>query len=391
MDLQKLEKELSRVKIMLMGKPSAVFLAYAILHVPTVFSNKVATAATNGLRIEINPKFFQNLNQEERQFLLAHEVLHILLSHMTRLGTRDQKKFNIAADYVINTTLVHQGFTMINGGFYDKKYLNWSVEQVYNDLPDDTISNLSSNTSNHSEAGFGDSDIPSKLSTQDIIYADPNEAKKVAQTTQKIAIQASLQASMQGASSTVPHCVQRLLDELTKPKVNWKTVLRKYLFDLTKTDYSWRKPNRRLLTHGYYLPSLGGNCLSKISFAIDTSGSVSPRQFNEFLSEVAAVFKLLKPRELDILQFDHELQDHTTVKSLPQFTTLKFKGCGGTCPEVAVEAFMKTNSKALFVITDGYFWNKDAIPKPRQPVIWVIFDNPSFKAPFGSVIHVNST
>ncbi|WP_148108687.1 DUF2201 family putative metallopeptidase, partial [Moraxella catarrhalis] len=91
MNLQKLEKELSRVKIMLMGKPSAVFLAYAILHIPTVFSNKVATAATNGLRIEINPKFFQNLNQEERQFLLAHEVLHILLSHMTRLGTRDQK------------------------------------------------------------------------------------------------------------------------------------------------------------------------------------------------------------------------------------------------------------------------------------------------------------
>ena len=67
MDLQKLKKELSKVKIMLMGKPSAVFLAYAILHVPTFFSDKVATAATNGLHIEINPKFFQDLNQEERQ------------------------------------------------------------------------------------------------------------------------------------------------------------------------------------------------------------------------------------------------------------------------------------------------------------------------------------
>ncbi|MFB6349664.1 VWA-like domain-containing protein [Moraxella sp. ZJ142] len=381
-DLTSLNKQLSRAKITLLNKPSAVFLAYAILQVPCSFSDNVPTAATDGLKILINPEFFGSLSLEQQQFLLAHEVMHIILSHMTRLGNRDKHKFNIAADYVINTNLVEQGFEMIAGGMYDEKYINWSAEQVYDDLPDDDSSSKS-NSNNHGQTTDG-------IGNQDIIYSDDKEIETIRQQTTQIAVQAAIQASMQHASSSIPDSVQRLLEELTAPKVNWRTVLRKYFFEMAKADYSWQRPNRRLLTHGIYLPALQGTQLSKISFAIDTSGSVSSSQFNEFISEVVAVFKLLKPQQLDIIQFDDSLQDHRTVKSLQGFTTLPFKGCGGTCPEVALDAFIKTNSKALFVLTDGCF-NIDNLPKPKQPVIWVIFDNPCFIAPFGSVIHVKST
>ena len=53
---------------------------------------------------------------------------------------------------------------------------------------------------------------------------------------------------------------------------------------------------------------------------------------------------------------------------------VEFKGYGGTAPEVAIEHFMTTKSKVLIVLTDGYF-NTSGLPKPKQPVIWVILNN----------------
>ena len=52
---------------------------------------------------------------------------------------------------------------------------------------------------------------------------------------------------------------------LLKPKVQWNIVLRRFMTDLSKGDYSWRKPRKRLLSHGLYMPSLSNPSLAKIT------------------------------------------------------------------------------------------------------------------------------
>ena len=369
MDLTELNKQLSNAKIRLIGKRQCAFLAYAIMMLPTEFSDSISTGCTNAKRILLNPSFFAGLTMDEQQFLLAHEVMHCMLSHITRVGDRDPSIYNAAGDYVINDFLGQNDFTLIKGSLHDDRYHGMTTEEVYDLL-------------------IQEGNTPSNPMGGDIEYHPDNEDSAETQAEiDALIFRAALQADMTGASDSVPDSIRRYLSELSKPKVNWKVVLRKYLLALDRADYSWTKPRRKLLVHDMYLPALKSQALTKISFAIDTSGSIPEEQFNGFLSEVVTVFKQMKPKELDILQFDHELRYHETVKSLQQFQTIPFKGYGGTCPEVALEAVHKTNSKALFVITDGYFHTHD-LPKPKQPVIWVIFDNPNFEPPFGSVIHV---
>ena len=46
------------------------------------------------------------LTVRQLMFLLAHEAMHYMLSHGLRRGHRDAKAWNIAADKVINDTLI---------------------------------------------------------------------------------------------------------------------------------------------------------------------------------------------------------------------------------------------------------------------------------------------
>lgn len=116
---------------------------------------------------------------------------------------------------------------------------------------------------------------------------------------------------------------------------------------------------------GMYLPRMiSDTSLSKVTFAIDTSGSISTEQFNQFVSEIYNIFKTMKPKRIDLMQFDHSLKHHKEIKSLQELKKVPFRGHGGTNPEVAIKAFMNTDSKALVVITDGEF--RTNLPNPKD-------------------------
>jgi predicted metal-dependent peptidase len=110
-----------------------------------IWTSKVSTGATDGVYIYINPAYFQALkNDLQRAFLIGHEVLHIVLSHMFRgklfkdRGYFSQqlgwchRTYNAAADYIINAMLVKMGFEMIEGGLLSDEFTaNDIAEEVY--------------------------------------------------------------------------------------------------------------------------------------------------------------------------------------------------------------------------------------------------------------------
>lgn len=362
MEKQNIENLISSAKLRLFAKKDWVFMATLCSLLETVITDSIPYGATDGNNLYINPETFVKLTDQEQVFLLAHEALHVAYLHMARRDSRDPELFNIACDYVINLELHSQGFKMIDGGLLDPKYKDMSAEEVYD---------LLLNQSNP---------IP-----QDPIGSDLIEnTKDVTNITAKV-IQAVHTAQRTDAYGSVPNGIKRFMDDLHKSKVNWKTVLKRFLLDAGKADYTWNKPNRRLLNQGFYLPSINSYGLSKLTFAIDTSGSVTDGMFNQFISEISYVFKQLNPEVIDLMLFDTEVKLHQEVKSVSELKKVKFTGYGGTDLTDTINTFNKTNSKALIVITDGYFSKN--LPKTNKPVIWIIFDNPKFTAPYGKVVH----
>lgn len=98
-----------------------------------------------------NPTFAALLEPEEFAFIMAHETMHILLNHLMLLKRgqkmgkfKDDRKFNIAADCVINDYLVSMGLEpgrIGEMGMFGEKVVgyncaNATVSEVYLDIPE---------------------------------------------------------------------------------------------------------------------------------------------------------------------------------------------------------------------------------------------------------------
>ena len=72
---------------------------------------RVRTACTDGNSVYFDIAFLSSLSNEERIFVLAHEVWHAVLLHLTRRGNRNPTLFNIATDKEVNYLLKEDGLT----------------------------------------------------------------------------------------------------------------------------------------------------------------------------------------------------------------------------------------------------------------------------------------
>lgn len=367
MDLSTARKALDKAKIALMSKSDTVFFTTLCFSMVHEITEEVDTAATNGECIKYNPSFLMSLTDEERVFLMVHEAMHVALLHLIRRGDRDPEKWNMAADYVINLMLVDRGFKMPKDGLLDRLFAGMDTVQVYDLLP------------NNPPFGCPMLDIqaPGEQS--------PEEVQQAEQRIQDIVVRAALQSKMAGDKpGTIPGDIQIYLDKLLNPILPWDKLLRRFMMDLAKTDYSWRKPNRRYMPE-YHLPTLYGEKLGHIAIAVDTSGSVSDKDFHRFVSEINGVLKKLKPSQISLIQFDTMIKSIDVVKTERQLGQVNFHGRGGTRINQVIEWAAKEKPLVLVVFSDGEFHHYHT--NPKCPVLWMIHGNKKFTAPYGKVIH----
>lgn len=393
-------ESLSKAKTKLMLKKDCAFFSTLILQTPVywVTEDEIPTAATDGIHLFFNPDFFMKLDNEEKIFLLLHEIMHNVYDHGIRRGFRDAKIWNKAGDYVINDELIQRNFKMPKGGLHNVDYRDWSADAIYADLmqkqdegggsgPDNPWPDLQDPADDN-----GNGDGSGNGSGSQGIGGIPKPTAAEAEEHNKDLLASATQISQMSGdkAGTIPGSLQRHLDDLLNPKLPWTKILAKFLFSMNKNDYSWRKPNRRFISQGIVMPSLHSEGIGRISFAIDTSGSVSVSDFNRFMSEIAYVFKQFQPKEINVMQFDHILQGNDKCCSVQDFMKLEFKGGGGTNIDPVLEAFKEDDvSKALIILTDGYLHQRVDLD-PKKPVIWCIYDNPGFVPEFGTAIHFSN-
>ena len=97
------------------------------------------TAATDGKNIYVDPNYFESLSENNRLFIIAHEIMHIKFMHMYRLMDKDGKRrdlslWNIATDAIINANLERDGFTIKKGYVNMPEAVNYSAEEFYQKL-----------------------------------------------------------------------------------------------------------------------------------------------------------------------------------------------------------------------------------------------------------------
>lgn len=346
----------------------------------------IETAAVNAdMQLKFNPDFFMGLSEDERKFILIHEVEHIARLHFIRMQERDPELWNKACDYEINQDLIHvDGMSQGNTNpLYDPAYLGKSAEQIYDLLEEDEKNNKQSPDDSWGsggldmKAGDGDNSDHPQHPTQEQINNMMNSVVK--------AVQAS---KMQGSSLDPSHPVHEILDSFLRPQVPWNKLLRKYLVEKLKKQLNWRKPKRRF--EEVYLPSRrpSSHGLANITFYLDTSGSISDEMVQIFNSEVKHIFEHFKPGKMSLVQFDTSIREEITYTRGTRIQRMSVVGRGGTSLHCVHDHIMETKPSIAVVLTDLECAPMDIIN--GLEVMWVVFDNPNAEVLQGKVSHVNT-
>ncbi len=201
--------------------------------------------------------------------------------------------------------------------------------------------------------------------------------------------QAATAAKMAGA---LPGSLQRLIGDLLSPRVPWREVLREFIRQRTRDDYSFTRPNRRYVSAARHpsrgtciLPSLHSERMGHLAIGVDTSGSITDAILAEFQAEIQAALDECQPEAIEVIYCD------AAVRGTQEFTPgdtvrLEAKGGGGTAfaPVFDHIAAQGEDPVACIYLTDGC--GPMPAREPDFPVLWASTDRTNF--PFGQMVAV---
>ena len=252
-----------------------------------VRDKRIRTACTDGKSIFFDCDFYSKLKRNERAFVLAHEIWHCVMLHLSRCQTRNKELFNIASDMEVNQLLVDNAESKLISPpeqvlFPPAKLKGKSAEVIYDwllkqankqqngqsgsqkgnsqksssgeadnndkECGDDGQSQANSgkskqngNSTGKLEGQFdkhtytddnGDSDNDNKVTDQwgEVGYDDdftPNVPNDIAEQMREAAIAAAQQC--QREKGDLPAGVKALLDKIQKPEIKWQEVLAQFV------------------------------------------------------------------------------------------------------------------------------------------------------------------
>jgi len=380
------------------------------------FTDKIPTAAVsfdkegNHLDFQFNPEFWEKLKPYERNFVICHECLHVILNHGSRLKELNKDLGNVAADVVINEML-------LSGFGFEREKLEWvdkngcwldtvfkdhkppvdkdrSMEYYYNLLKKEMKEQIQEALKNggikivDDHEGMGGMD-PTDL--EDVLGDVLNELNDGEKETLDKAFKEANPEEVQECSKeagTMPGNLEITVKVgFVKKKKKWETVIHRwanrFIRQNDRDHEQWARVNRRFVgitssNGSLFLPSEmeieereDVKRRIKVLFFQDTSGSCV------HLAE--RFFKAAKslPKE----RFDVEMYCFDTRIYATTLESGKLYGFGGTSFSILEDKCMQVCKndlskypKAVFVISDGY---GDYV-NPKKPKNWYWFLDPYY-------------
>ena len=372
------------------------------------------TAAVDRRNLYYNTQFFNAMNNKEIEFVIAHEILHMVFDHLERRGDRHPMLYNIAADYKVNNTLVRDRIgekPSIVDCYQDFKYEEWTSEQIYDELfkeakergkelqelleelekegemLDEHLDPEEGEGSADGDAGEEKDGNGNSVSKKKPKYSK-DEIKKI-----KDEIKEAMISSAQSAGAgNVPAGVERMIKELTEPKMNWREIIRQQIQSIIKSDYTFMRPSRKSWHTGAVLPGMNFDESIDVAIGLDMSGSIGNEQAKDFLGEVKGIMEEYKDYRIKIWCFDTAVynEDDFSADDGRDLLDYEIKGGGGTDFMCNWE-YMKANDivpKKFIMFTDGYAWDSWGDPDYCD-TLFVIHSNrdKNLEGPFGQTVH----
>lgn len=375
---------LAKAKVQLVvGHP---FWAQIVFNRKINIDDNVKTAHVNPRgSITVGTRFILSLNVQQLVFLLAHEAMHYAMLHFLRRGHRDPFMWNVAGDAVINDLLTEGSVgEKIPGGVDMPGSKDKTAEKIYEELQQQQEDGGQQGPYVPGE-GFNDLDESGGGN-----QLTESEKREIEQQVRVEMAQAAQVAKQQGK---LPASLQRIVDEIVNPLTPWHQLLERYMTGFINADYSWRRPKKSMLSAGWYLPASDRiPQMGPVVVAVDTSGSVGPKELQHFLGHMNRILETCRPEVMYVVPCDAQTYEHSeiSVDDLPITAEMASekgmaRGGGGTAFEPVFEWVREQGiePEVLVYLTDMY----GSFPPEAAPyeTIWLSISDVT-EAPFGMVI-----
>ena len=364
-------------------------------------------AATDGLNLYFNVEKLNELPEESLNFVLLHELLHIILRHSFPKDALFYEKpyWNIGFDLVANWLIMSMELelkqkglpvipvsdTVLSSDDLSGDPSNRIVETFLKQAKQQGI--LSENPPLFVEIAWKSFKgiMPNSFFIFDILDKSDGIAKPP--------IDAEIQALLVDCAKIagkggLPQNLQNLMSKLDGGrKLPWFMILKRYLESGKSGEgFDFCPPDKRMLYSGMILPGEidGGEILNNALVVLDVSGSVGKE---ELLSQVWQVQNILTELDFNgsIISFGSEVYQEASLtdkSSLKNF--IDRLEVGGGTDWAAVIRYVKVKkrgAKPIIVFTDGYFYSYDA---GLSDVIFITQGEPSERLnELGKIIQTN--
>ena len=397
-----LDMEIKRFKMDLLRKMP--FYGDIVMRLPFMENTHIPTARTNGGKIEYNPEFFSSLTGGQRNFILMHEVFHVLLFHCRRNGERNPRLWNTAADMIVNSMLMNLMSYMRDAsipferpaeGIFANVGTGETVENLYEQLLADNkrMGRNSKKVMVRLNNVWRRPDPVEMDAPDDIVMIDPETvdadgadifSEGVSEADIGLSENMLMQIIRESASANrssigsyfVPDQVFGLVE--SKP-IKWQTLLRDFFVEELSDESSYTTPERKYIHMDLILPGYGQSeeKIEEIWAFADSSGSIGKDDMEQFLTQLYRIAKEFKC-VFNICYWDTQVTDvykkivkeDDILKSLPHHS-------GGTDIN-CVYRWLKDNKvrpDVMLILTDGYFGALDRglfIPSLGKKTILVL-------------------
>lgn len=390
------------------------FYGLLLMHMVYAVDEEVETACTDGQRITFGVAFLENLTDAELDFVMMHEVMHVVLQHCLRGTDRDDEAFNVACDIVVNSNILlennmnRNSITLSQYGEAmhlapnGKEGYAYTAEEVYEMLPKKKKKKTRPKDGGGVAKGRAGREQGKKQEDPSPFWDDHSRwgmyeeddvmrdvwVKRFEDAVESISVR-----DPSNSRGLLPLFAKRMLEELRKAQTDWRTILNDFIQEEV-VDYSFSPPDRRFDESPFFLPDFNGkeDMVEDILFMIDTSGSMSDKMITAAYSEVKGA----------IDQFDGKLKgwlgffDAAIIQPEPfsneeEFRVIRPAGGGGTDFQIIfeyVKQYMEKPPASIIILSDGY------APFPQEklamgiPVLWLL-NNEKVDPPWGKVARIS--
>ena len=332
----KVLRHVSRAKIRL--QISDPFSGAIVMQMPTVFTEALPTMATDGTSLYINPDFAEGLSGDEMVGVLTHEVMHKIFFHHLRRNNRDAKIWNVSGDVIINHLVRNDGKTLPESGLdwdsvgeLKRPHTDYSTEI----LADELISNKQEEKQDQDQDQNNDQDQDQDQSNDEdqeqdqdqdqdqgqgdpfadeggtgiVIDAEsdsgePLSATEISQAERELASEIQNCAQIAKAQGKLPAHVAQYVTDLTTPTVDWRDELARFLGKGSDHRSDWNRPDKKWLKRGIFQPRRVREGTGHVVIAIDTSASVSAKEYKALMAEAKSICLDVDAEEVTVIYCD---------------------------------------------------------------------------------------